>query len=484
MLDSNLVDRWPLLVAALLCCAAGARADEPAPADAERIRLLERRLEQLEAESRARHAQEPVVAPPAVVSAAIAPPADPRRVPVSAFWRDGFNLESADKANRLHVGGIVQADGRYFPGNTAAGPVDAFVLRSARIELEGTLGRYVNFRLLPDFANGTLQLMEGYAEIAFASWLRLRVGKYKPPFGLERLQYEANTIFVERGYPTSLSPNRDIGAMLAGEALDATVVWSVGVFNGSGDNSTADAELDDDKELIARLFAHPFRKTRFAFLRDLGIGGAASFGQARGTLAKGIVTTAALPSDKTDGQVVFFRYASTAASTDDDTAYAAGRRYRAAAQGYYYFWRLGVLGEYVWNQQAVRLGPIPAPVAVAREAWQVYASFLLTNDKASFGGVKPASPVEFARGGGAGAWEIALRYSNLSVDGAVFDNKFADITKSARSATSYTAGLNWYLNANAKVQLDFVRTDFSGGAAAGANRPSENAVLGRLQYSL
>ena len=75
------------------------------------------------------------------------------------------------------------------------------------------------------------------------------------------------------------------------------------------------------------------------------------------------------------------------------------------------------------------------------------------------------------------AWEI-------KIGDTAFDDTFADIKKSARAATSYTVGLNRYPNANSKLQLNYVRTDFSGGAAMGANRGSENALMARLQFNL
>ena len=65
---------------------------------------------------------------------------------------------------------------------------------------------------------------------------------------------------------------------------------------------------------------------------------------------------------------------------------------------------------------------------------------------------------------GHSAWEILFRYSGITIADTVFDGGYADPTKSAGGATSLTAGLNWYPNANVRLLLDYVHTSFTRGA--------------------
>jgi phosphate-selective porin OprO/OprP len=417
---------------------------------------------------------------------------------LTASWRDGLQIQTSDGDYRVHVGGIVQADGHYFPGNTTPGVTDQFLLRRARIELEGTIGRYVNFRLLPDFAGGQAKIYDAYAELALFSWLNLRFGKFKVPFDLEVLQRVANLEFMERGLTVNLSPRRDIGLTIWGDVGHGILQYAFGVFNGNGDNSISDVPITGDQDFVVRLFSHPFAKTHITALREFGFGGAFTGGQARGsanvTTPFGVTASAGnpnLPSDLTDGQNVFFKYRS--GFSVDDTAIAAGYRFRANAQAYYYWNRLGLLGEYVWNRQDVRFTVTKA--SVVRQAWQVYGTFLLTKDHASYNGVKPHRPLQLlGPSKGPGAWEIGFRYSGLTVDQLAFDDGFADITKVANSANEYTVGLNWYINANAKMQFNYTHTDFTGGAkgskfdstgaVVGGNRNSEEALMARFQFAI
>jgi len=50
-------------------------------------------------------------------------------------------------------------------------------------------------------------------------------------------------------------------------------------------------------------------------------------------------------------------------------------------------------------------------------------------------------------------------------------------------SSAWGAGLNWIWNSNLKYVLDYEQTRFTGGAAGGADRPTENSVQTRLQLS-
>jgi hypothetical protein len=83
----------------------------------------------------------------------------------------------------------------------------------------------------------------------------------KEPVGLERLQSGANLLFIERGLPTQLVPNRDVGVQLHGKVWGNTLAYQVGYFNGVEDGGSGDIEVTDDgKDPAARLFVHPFDK--------------------------------------------------------------------------------------------------------------------------------------------------------------------------------------------------------------------------------
>jgi len=155
-----------------------------------------------------------------------------------------------------------------------------------------------------------------------------------------------------------------------------------------------------------------------------------------------------------------------------------------APQFYYYAGRFGLLGEYTEVSQDVSRVATTGlrSDTIDTTAWQLAASFFLTGEEASYRGYKPNSSFS-VEDGSWGAFELTARYQELEIDDLAFAggaDSFADPDASARKATSYGIGLNWYLSQNLKWVLNYERTSFEGGAAGGADRDDEEAVLTRV----
>ena len=131
---------------------------------------------------------------------------------------------------------------------------DTFVMRRVRPVLEGTIFGNVDFRIMPDFGEGRTVLQDAYADLRFTPALKLRAGKFKSPFGLERLVSAQDLLFVDRALPTALVPNRDVGVMLFGDVAASTVSYAVGVFNGVPDGGSADIDDSPGKDVVGRVF--------------------------------------------------------------------------------------------------------------------------------------------------------------------------------------------------------------------------------------
>lgn len=328
---------------------------------------------------------------------------------------------------------------------------------------------------MPDFGNGTATLQDAYLNVRLFPELQLQGGKFKEPVGLERLQSSNRLLFVERGFPTSLVPNRDLGFQIYGDVSGGLVSYAVGLFNGVFDGGSADTDANDGKDVAGRIFVQPFVKTEIEPLKGLGIGVAGTYGKQKGT-----ATSPNLPSFKTPAQSTFFRYisdAATAAAPANITV-ASGKVFRVAPQLYYSWGPFGLLGEYVRSSQQVTNNNGTA--SLTHQAWQTAASFALTSEKASYKGIKPKNPIN-PKEGKWGAVELAARYNELRIDPATFPN-FASATVSARRASAFGGGINWYLNDNVKLVADYEQTLFNGGATTG-NRPTEKVVESRLEVA-
>jgi phosphate-selective porin OprO and OprP len=392
----------------------------------------------------------------------------PKDKPGVGAGKDGFSIKTADGKFALRLRGLIQTDARFFvtdSGNTA---VNNFFVRRARPILEGTLGKYLEFRLQPDFGQGQTVLFDAYSDVKIAPEFAVRVGKFKPPIGLERLQSAADIVFAERALATNLVPNRDVGLQVSGEVFGGVVSYQAAVFNGVPDLGNGDSDTYDAKDFAGRLFLQPFRRGE---LQGLGVGIAGSTGIERGT-----ALLPALPSYRTPGQQTFFRYRSDGSVSN--TTFADGNRQRLVPQAYLYAGPVGVLGEYAVSWQEVRR--VATTANLKHTAWQVTGSFFVTGDKASFKGAVPKHQI-FISSHTFGALELAARYSELSVDDAAFP-LYANPAASAAKAKAWAVGANWYLAGAIKVMVDYEHTTFTGGAPVG-DRQAENFVVSRVQYA-
>lgn len=422
----------------------------------QKIRVLERKLEiQDEAAATAREAT-PVVS------------AGPR----------GFSLRSADSKNQLRLRGVLHVDGRYLADEDPGGLTDTWQATRVRPILEGTLGGIYDFRFTPDFGQGRTVIQDAYVTARLNPALQVTAGKFKSPVGLERLQSANDIRFVTRAFPTGLAPNRDLGLQVAGELAGGRVNYALAWLNGANDGGSSetfgDVDVNDDQEYAIRLFSHPFAESDQFALRGLGIGVAATYTDQAGTAAQPL-----LPAFRTPGQATFFRYRAGTTPTLAD-----GERTRLAPQFYYYSGRLGLLGEYTRVSQDASRQTASGLRAdtIDTTAWQLAGSWFLTGEEAAYRGFRPKS-VFSPTDGSWGAFELVARIQELTVDEAAFAggaDSFADPDAAARQATAWGIGLNWYLNDNLKWALDYEHTRFDGGAAAGADRDNEDALLLRV----
>jgi phosphate-selective porin OprO and OprP len=411
-------------------------------------------------------------------------PGDPASV---AAGPGGFAITSKDKKAEIRFRALVQADARFWFDDTQRVQTDTFLIRRAQPSLEGRLPYGVSFLVNPDFGGGTTVLQDAFLGLEIGDELRFRFGKYRPTFGLERLQPTSNLSFVEFGLPTLLTPNRDVGAMVYGDLFQRFLGYAAGVYNGTPDNGSTDIDSDREKEFVGRAYLRPFEPIEGHPIGRLFVGGATSFGRVYGNPSNpAFATPTSTPAYKTPGQLTDFSYITAATGVTPDysnTVVANGPHNRYGAYLYYAVGPFSLLGEYyVSNQEVGRAGKGNATISNA--AYQAQATIVLFGADASYDFVHVRTPFDPAAGH-FGAVELAARAGHLAIDPAAFPN-FASPTVSVRGATEETYGINWYWSDNAKFVVNWDHTDFQGGAKTGpelaaGHREAENIILGRAQ---
>lgn len=386
-----------------------------------------------------------------------------------------IEIASADGAHSFRLRGLVQADHRWY--DAANNPADTFLLRRARLIFEGKFNTLFQYVVQPEFA-GTVQILDANVNAALSPAFQVRLGKFKTPVGLEQLQSDSVAFFNERSVATNLTPNRDVGLQIQGDVLDKRLNYTVAYLNGvpdGGNNVTGSTDFDDNKALVARLFATPFANDRNSVLSGLGIGFAISSGDYETAAGRTV-------SYRTDGQQVFFGY--------EGNVLAAGRGLTFSPQGYFYHGPLGILAEYVGSSLEVQRGTDPVR-EVRNHGYNLSVGYVLTGEESTYRGVTPGT-VFNPSAGTWGAFEIVARVAGVDIDDSVFGgataSRLANPTVSATKLSSFGLGLNWYLSRSARAGFNFFHNQFdlAPGAAPAANvliADDENTVITRLQIA-
>ena len=410
-------------------------------------------------------------------------------------------LATADGAFTFAPHGVLQFDAAQFfqdaAGNTATdlrrdGPaigtsgIDAaharqlkngVLFRRARIGADGTVFKDFDYRILLDFGGSGVenagQLYEGWVQYTGLKPLKIRLGAFSPSLGLEDQGSTNGMPFLER--PGASDTAR---ALAGGDIRTALQVFAngdrwfaagavtgrtIGVINTGTASATAQT-FSDQLALTGRFAFQPFHG--YDWLIQTGVHGSYVIHPAN-TAGPGVTGTTALSSygvrlsDTAELRVDGTKFIDTGTinARHADTIgleLAAQRR------------NLFLQAEY----ESFNVERSDAGVSNPRfYGWYVEGSWILTGEARKYNAgtaAFDAPPVEHPfklHGGGWGAWEVGLRYSEMNL------NYHAGAAGTALAATTvggsitdgirggdqriWTVGVNWYLNPIVRLMLDY-----------------------------
>lgn len=402
--------------------------------------------------------------------------------PVAAVDERGFTIRSADTNFVMRIHGVFQGDGRFYFDHAAGAANDTFLARRVRPIFDGTVYSLFDYHLMLDFGSGLTAstanvgfVQDAYVQANIDPAFQIRVGKDKVPVSLERLQSDIDLGLAERGFPSIIAPNRDVGIQFRGEPFGGRLEYQAGVFNGLSDGGSGDFETTDSgKDAVGRVFLRPFLPSRNARIRGIGFGVAGSYGDQRGAVRSYVST----------GQQTIFSYLNGNGGTPATPGVTAGgQHWRIEPQAWYYWGPLGILGEYIISDQKLQrtAGASVAQTQADNRGWQIQGSWFFTGEDNSFRTVNPLRA--FTLGGeGWGALQGVARINQLNVDDQVFP-LYANPDLSVTKATEWSVGLNWYLNRLVRLSLDYGQTHYEGGKKNPATAQDEKLLISRVQLS-
>ena len=309
----------------------------------------------------------------------------------------GGESVATSEAIKLTIGGYLQVDGRWVGGASTRAP-DGLLLRRARLVFDAARADGWHVRLQPDFGQGRVLVQD-----AFVGWMgrgtTVRLGRFRPAFGTERMQSSNTLLFPERSQVNALMPSRSFGGQV--QHTRGRLRVAIGGFRTPIGSDLPTVDTDGDVRAVGGT-GHDFllhsgwrtlRGERYVDLQGSVLAGR----------EQGSVDTPALGRLLSVSQLplVVFRDDGSAAGT----SFADGNRGRGSVGGIAGTARWMTGAELAHQWQTIRLGD-------RRETFQ--ASALSLRAALVMGGTRAASQVITPRGR-LGALEFGVRTGLLQV---------------------------------------------------------------------
>jgi phosphate-selective porin OprO and OprP len=342
--------------------------------------------------------------------------------------------------------------------NAARDFSDGIFVRRARFGFDGTFASNFNYRLLLELGSGGGT--EGPARVNDA-WIAytglapftFQLGAFSPPANMDDSTSAEDFAFLERASASELSralAGADGRFGLAMKSGGKRWMSSLAVTS----RTVGDAEVFDSQ------FAAVGRVGFLAATSDdynlhLGVSGSYVFSppdQGSGTTPRHPLRLRDRPEVRVDS----VRLIDTGA-IDAAHASAFGAEFGANWKNFY------VQGENFWFDVDRRDAALEDP---SFGGYYLQGSWVLTGENrrynastGSFQNPRPAKP--FTRDGGLGAWELAARYSEMDLNFQEGLEGTAALPGSVRGGEQsiVTLGLNWYLNPNFKLMMNYLLID-------------------------
>lgn len=315
-----------------------------------------------------------------------------------------------------------------------------FTMGHTRLGVEGRLFGALGFEIEADVHDDDQAWRDVFAELRQWRAVRVRAGRFKMPFGAERLTSVRELDFVYRSLATqALTPGRDTGVETYGRVFGDVLSYRAGVFAHDGDESRGGTDAPGGRTFAGGITVAPFAASRFRALRDLEIGGATTVGDVPSGLN-------GLRARTVGGFEAF------------SPLYVAGRRVRLAADARWARGPFELNGEFLQvrdERLGQGLGDEDLPAVVGR-GWYAGGSWVVLGALRSSG-----APRRGLGQGGFGAIQIAARAEALGFESSgSLDEAFRNpraTTVLGNDIRAETYGVNWYPVQFVKLQFNLVR---------------------------
>lgn len=374
--------------------------------------------------------------------------AEPSKPEWDYGWKNTFYLNKTDGSASLKFGGRIENDWAVVNESSdlerrVGGIGTGTEFRRARLFLEGSVYEHGIFKAEYDFATGESELKDVWIGLQKLPYIeRIRIGHMKEPFSLEQVTSDRYVTFMERALPDAFVPARNTGLMIDRNFLGERIYLGVGGFADT-DNFGESFDNRAKYNVTARLTGLPIHADEGRQLLHVGVnyshqfrGGLSSFGYSQrpeARLGPRIVSTGNI-TGVSGTDLIGGELAGVLGPVNFQSEIVSSFLDRSQGRPDPTFW--GAYGQVSWFL-----------TGEARSYNTRDAAFARISPKRSFS----------VKNGTWGAFELAARYSYLSLD---------DQGVRGGIVSDVTGGLNWYLFPNLRMMFDYVHSDRHGLGAA------------------
>lgn len=321
--------------------------------------------------------------------------------------------------------------------------------RRVRIYSSGKMYGTVKYKLQLEFAGGKIAFKDVFIELnKLPIKGNLRVGHFKEPLRLEALTSSKYITFMERGLPIAFAPERNTGAMYHTTFGEKLSIQS-GVFRNSdafGNDKSATNNVNITSRITYLAISDGDKLLHLGISNSIRKNSDNDYGFS--SRAENHMGSELLSVEFTN-------------QVKDVNIIAGEMAYVNSS--------LSLQGEVIQTTVNTEIGQGNTPFTHEIISYYGQVSYFLTGEnrpyKSSLAGFGRVKPKKNYGENGWGALEVAARFSaiDLQEDGSLED---------------FTIGLNWYLNPNTRVMLNYVMGELTDGAG---EITTENAVMMRIQ---
>ncbi len=380
------------------------------------------------------------------------------------YWKSGLNLASRSGNLKMKIGGRIHFDAYFFNDDGDRDDFDAALgdqytsgvtFRRLRLYNAGELYETVGWKLQVELADRQADLADAWIELRNLDeclgclFPDILIGQSKEYFSLEWMTSSNYITFLERGLPVqAFVAGRNSGVSFFKRFLgdqDARVTAGLGWYGNSTDSGQHLWRFGNN--ITGRITWLPWAPCDCEHRWWLvGVSGSYRYDQGLGVryrvrpdggLGPRIIDTGVLPAREDIRLGV-------------ETAFNFDR----------------------WSFQGELIGAHPqitGETAPLLWGWYAYATYQLNGgsrsfrrSRAVFDKTKPCRSFDCSERGHRGQWELAVRYAMLDLE---------DEDVYGGTARTLTVGVNWYLNPNFRVMLNYVYAEGEN-VRTGVGRPT------------